>query len=529
MDICIPSDWNPDLQATSRYNRLKKRNIAKVMILQYMHSGIYLAAPCDLKFSSTAVPVNIGNHKYYIWLKQMQVDAEIIRRSESTLIQDKEEVLAKIDCKFAEISERRRQKKERYKHKKSAERSMQNIIQERPTKAIAESRRQQNTGTVESKKSNELAARESVQDRYIDGYQILSMRTMRPENLKTRFIITNYSCDICFCCGKALLYFVNFVQLNKNDVARVPGKYCRNCDLFYGEQGNSLKSLCKRSEYFNRLSLNDEYMDLPHSKRVRNLLKLTSVSVCFHLLCKDTHEHRIIAIVSNKAEICRESDVFHYSDWLARYILYQVYKGYKRFRIADVEYFLLKFFRLDSEKTNISDPWEIERIVLRKGGGLYNGITQKDIELVDVLLYSPYSDCFKIASASYDQTNKMYYMDAIVFRNFIEKHGNPGIQLVAYKKGNSEYYTMRDESLLHAYGYKVGKNGLSEAERQCLLAEVIDLELMSPRSILNLLDLNITMHPSDIYEEARAHWKTDKDFVMDYKVNPERFIVGSIV
>ena len=93
---------------------------------------------------------------------------------------------------------------------------------------------------------------------------------------------------------------------------------------------------------------------------------------------------------------------------------------------------------------------------------------------------------------------------------FVEKYGNPGVRIAAYQNGASDFSTLRDESILHAYGYVVGNSGLPTKSRQALLGEVMDLGLMSAQSILNLLELNISTHSADIYANARACWERSR-------------------
>ena len=56
----------------------------------------------------------------------------------------------------------------------------------------------------------------------------------------------------------------------------------------------------------------------------------------------------------------------------------------------------------------------------------------------------------------------------------------------------------------------------------------MDLGIMSAESILHLLDHNISMHSQDKDRYARMDWEADKQFVMGYKVNPNRFVVATI-
>ena len=120
-------------------------------------------------------------------------------------------------------------------------------------------------------------------------------------------------------------------------------------------------------------------------------------------------------------------------------------------------------------------------------------------------------------------------MDAKVFRGFIEKYGNPGVKIAAYQPGARDFSTMREESILHAYGYVVGiTHGVPEKVRRELLGEVMDLGIMSAESILRLLEHNISMHPKEKDMYARMDWEADKQFVMEYKVNPDRFVVATL-
>jgi len=149
--------------------------------------------------------------------------------------------------------------------------------------------------------------------------------------------------------------------------------------------------------------------------------------------------------------------------------------------------------------------------------------------LVDILLYSPFTNCFEIAHATHDPVLGLYYMDAIIFREFISKYGNPGIKVAAHNCGYSDCFAMKEESFLYAYGYSVAQSaGLSEYSRQELLTEVMDLGYMSAHGVLSLLNHNINMHPGVEYGNARDCWEADKRFVMNYNVNPQRFVVSTL-
>lgn len=70
------------------------------------------------------------------------------------------------------------------------------------------------------------------------------------------------------------------------------------------------------------------------------------------------------------------------------------------------------------------------------------------------------------------------------------------------------------------------KDNLSDSHRRRLLSEVIDLNLMTPYDIINLLTSNINLHSGERYFYARKKWKQDIEFVSNYRVNPNRFIIA---
>ena len=79
------------------------------------------------------------------------------------------------------------------------------------------------------------------------------------------------------------------------------------------------------------------------------------------------------------------------------------------------------------------------------------------------------------------------------------------------------------------YGYNVSEaNKLSERERREMLAEIVDLGILTVHQIVNLLDFNCRLHCGDRYYLARAKWEGDKDFIANYRVNPDRFLIAQI-
>lgn len=377
-------------------------------------------------------------------------------------------------------------------------------------------------------KDKKKSAKSKREQRRINRYEIVPVSGLNRTAFIHKIILTNYSCDECLNCNNRLVDFVNFVELGENEGVKVPGKYCTKCNTFYESRGTALKELVAVRTVPETYSLHTEYLIPQYPEKMRALRSLRSGSLAIHMRNRKTNEHRLVGIVTSRTERNIEGDVFHYSDWMARRLLFAIYQNHRTLAIAGDEFDIVKMLRLDWKNENYLNSLKIDTIVLRKGGGLYRGLPQHEAELIDILLYSPFTGCFEVAHASHDREHNIFYMDAKVFRGFLEKYGNPGVKIAAYQSGASDFSTLRDESILHAYGYVVGNAGLPAQRRQALLGEVMDLGMMSAQSILNLLDLNISTHTGDAYSNARACWESDKQFVMSYKVNPERFVVATI-
>lgn len=373
---------------------------------------------------------------------------------------------------------------------------------------------------------NEQSNKNSYRNRpkKIQGYNICELNNINRNAFK-RIFLTNYILEECCTCGKKLVEYTSFLPIDGDTAIKVPGKLCTKCDRFFEMNGYKLQRIC------NELSIKDtsffdlQYIIPGYKERLNSIRKIQSATIAIHLKENHSDKHRIIAIVKSPNQESTDDDIYYYSNRKALVLLSSLFRKDTIVWFEEKEYVIRNIPLRDASGV---EKLLIDKIVLRKGGGLYHGIHQPHIELVDILLHSPFTNCLEIAHASYDKVNRVYYMDSAVYRAFVEKYGNPGIALVAYQSGKKDLFSMSEESLLHTYGYIVGNNGLGNSARHELLAEVLDLELMTAHSIVNLLNHNISMHPNEIYYQARCDWEVDKEFVMKYKVNPNRFVVASI-
>lgn len=256
------------------------------------------------------------------------------------------------------------------------------------------------------------------------------------------------------------------------------------------------------------------------------------------LKSKDTDDFKYYIITSDKKEETKSSYILHYSRDLARELLTAYYIVDKHYEtvIEGKPYQIIKVLPEDNNENCKLNSFIVDRVFLQKNGGYRTDLKideyeEPEQEIVDVLLYSPYTKRFEIARATFINCEG-FYMDASIYRNFIHKFGNPKIELDTNKQyaGSSDYFrNLRTESFLHEYGYNVNAtNNLSAKERQYRLCEIVDLQHMSVGEIVTHIDWCIRQHTKKD-KLACKKWKEDKEFIMNYKVNPNRFIIPAKV
>lgn len=232
-------------------------------------------------------------------------------------------------------------------------------------------------------------------------------------------------------------------------------------------------------------------------------------------------------IVEDKKEADIKKNIYHYSDYIAKELLCASFEQ-KRNRTGMLDGIKFSVIKVQSSNETKLIP---EDILIKHGGGLYSSIKNKDYEIVDLLLYSPYKDEYEIVHATYSSVDFECYIDVSIYRNFIHKYGNPGIELyfgnVRYDVDCHDFEDYNLESTLKLYGYSVSmQDGLTDKEREELLAEIMDLNILTQSKIIYLINMFIKTHPGDSYSHARSLWKHDLEFVTNYKVNPKRFMIG---
>ncbi len=306
--------------------------------------------------------------------------------------------------------------------------------------------------------------------------------------------------------------------------------YLWSCGVHYfTDSSKELDLLMKNSFAKNTIMINkDYYFKALNTSQIDSIAKENSGLIL--LLRSEIGKKLVLVISSHSAESSGKIIYLDYRTQEARDILTEIFKDQESESEIDFrgdKYAV--FFAEGKEHENPRPEYILKKIFLRDGCGYRYGNTSG--ELVDALLYSPFTNRYEIVHTTYLKEDDEYCMDISIYKNFVMEFGNPGIIPIASnysgRYGGNNFDDLQVESLLHAFGYNVNKaDNLSDRERQDTLSMVIDLELMEQKNIVRFIDWLISTHPSDRYREARHKWKKDKEYVMNYEANPERFIIA---
>lgn len=168
-------------------------------------------------------------------------------------------------------------------------------------------------------------------------------------------------------------------------------------------------------------------------------------------------------------------------------------------------------------------------LYIKSGGGYSRSKVNNNFELIDMLLYSPWTKRYELIRATYDKLEEICFVDITKYRAYVQEYGNPGLlpEFESSGKRRIGWDDLNTESVLKGYGYSVSKSdNLTANERQSLLAEIVDLEILTVPRIVNYLNFFIKTHTTDKDYYARPKWEGDKRFIENYKANPKRFLIA---
>ena len=219
-----------------------------------------------------------------------------------------------------------------------------------------------------------------------------------------------------------------------------------------------------------------------------------------------------------------QENSFCYESEEGREILTAAYRGErKRKGILKGEDFTVVHCEVHNKKHTIM-PDEIQ---IGSGGGYKMYIKNPHYEkIVHLLLYSPFSNRYEVIRGTWYAYSNKILIDMGLYRRFCEDHGNPGVWFPLGRKSYSDDWDdLQTESVLKEFGYSVSEiNDLGERYRRQLLKDIIDLGIITKRRTLSFLEFFIRTHPQNF--NAQQKWISDRNWLMDYQEDPERFLIA---
>ena len=380
-------------------------------------------------------------------------------------------------------------------------------------------------------------------------YRIV-MQTISTFRTPKALISTDQDYRCCPYCSEKLEQYNTLLPIGKEMLERIPGNWCRKCDKLYVRDGKYIRQKLIDNTYAKGFTLNGKALwDYTNEKqrraierqerkkqnqiqemRLAKLAESTSSEVMICIQFEDNTNKEYI-IVSKRTD-CTNAETLHYTSESGRELLSAAYaeqregKGIlngKKYEVVDRIYPSI-------ETDTLSDYVFLTKIRIRPDGGYASSIKSKRYELVDTLLYSLKTNQYEIIRSTHDRFTGECFVDISLYRAYIKKYGRPdrapdfGYWPTIGVRSSDE---LNSESKLKGYGYSVSKEkGLSTNKRHELLSEVVDLEILTVKQVVNLLEFFIQTHSNDVYIPARAKWSFDLRFIQQYQVNPERFLIS---
>ena len=343
----------------------------------------------------------------------------------------------------------------------------------------------------------------------------------------------------CPICQKILFPAYTLVPVTVSDCAEIDGKECISCNRIYVEDCEELKKLLIDNIFAESYTLNgrcyayyteDEKRKNEEQKRKaqqRESMKhypdyiSKYPSIVFFIVLINDYEKIEYGIVEKKAEENLAGNVLYFKNELARELIAAstIDAKLKMAQIYNKLYHVLLCIP-KQKKLEYLPPY----ITLVEDNKYDNYYIKED-----VLLYSPFTQKYEIVKMAI--INSRSYWGINEFRKFVHKYGRPAVDIEIdtssdKKSDRFDFDKLREQSVLKLFGYTVNATDNKSARmRQAILGDIVDLELMSVQSVIYMLNFFIGMHTNVSYYPARIKWKEDLEFIQNYTVNPDRFLI----
>ena len=247
-------------------------------------------------------------------------------------------------------------------------------------------------------------------------------------------------------------------------------------------------------------------------------------------------EERTIIIVADDKEQDSKNGIYWVNRALSQSILHALDEKREEFEFDKVDYLIIStrstaaYDEFCSRRYHFLNAEEKPQVIyVYKQKSYTNDL---DLEPVTALFYYPGSAGPAEMTVFYSTSTDEYFVNQEVYNLFRKKHGLP---FVALKMAKGEKFPtnpdMAEESILHMYGYNVSSSeGMTESERQNILARLVDYGIASKGKIENHLEIMIFLgEQNPKMANAVEKWRQDILFVNTYKIEDQRKIWISAV
>lgn len=348
---------------------------------------------------------------------------------------------------------------------------------------------------------------------------------------------------VCPKCRKRLDESTTFIPIGMSKSVRVSGQRCLSCDRLYIPNSDDVFAILQDNLFakdftLNGYSYNSESVRWLRNKRLAALRRIADAVMMICIEWEDDiepKEAQYIIVSREHPEHSGQQTLFYASPLARELLTAAIYEQRrKKGSINGRGYDVTDVVLAQTDDKGMFGVIVPKTLFIQPDGGYASSIKNRNYEIVDLLLYSPKTQCYEIIKATYSSLNEICYSDIWLYRTFVKEYGRPDAKLDFIKSGFSlstgTWDELSEESILKSYGYNVAAdNGLSSRQRQELLAEIVDLDILSVAEVVRRLKFFIDSHPSDKDVIPRAKWTEDWEFIKRYKVNPERFFIAKDV
>lgn len=251
-----------------------------------------------------------------------------------------------------------------------------------------------------------------------------------------------------------------------------------------------------------------------------------------HIEEKSTKKERIFIVDDAKLQ---DNDTIWVNRSLSKAILTALLQDTKNFYCKGKQYQIVEFTIVSSAGENFlltrlfNDPDEIKTVYVYSFKQISD--IENRYEAVTAYVCCTNTEVPVPINVYYDSNTDTYFINDITYQQYASKYGLPMMKLKPYQQSNSKgRMELADISPLRLYGYTVAEsNGLSTEQRENLLANLIDSDLMSKVAIKNHIEWLLNMHEGNIfYEDACQKWMQDLKFVDKYHINNQRIVWATV-